>query len=431
MRTILLLFVTSTGLTWSGFAQTWYYKDISPAFAQAKKQKKPLWIMFSATWCGPCKLIEKQVFPDSRFQEAIRRDFIPLKIYASSGDESTPGGDSLAKVYSIRAFPTFLYVEPSGQTFYRHIGIPYDPTQSDTTLIEPFLKKIELAKKARKELPEMHRRFEKGQRSPEFLRAYLAKLVEIDLPAEGGKVFEAYLKAVPSARLAWLGEPGYVKILPEIALWDDRYKSYALSIAETLRSELPKELYKDLYHDILISELKKRLKGIKSWSQTVDTTEKFIREYRDRFDFVEELALEMVWKGGIHSPQANAEIREQAASLGIKAAALGYPIEIPEAEKREQLAEAYNSLAWTFYEHVEDPDKLWTAVILTKQALAFKPDAWHIWDTLGALYYKLKRKQEAIQALSKAIEIAQKEGRDASEYEETTELLKKARELSD
>ncbi|MDW8417545.1 MAG: thioredoxin family protein [Bacteroidia bacterium] len=431
MRRICLLTIWTAALPDPAPAQTWYHKDISTAYAQAKKQKKPLWIMFSATWCGPCKLVEKQIFPDLRFQEAIRRDFIPLRVYASSGDENTPGGDSLAKVYAIRAFPTFLYVEPSGQTFYRHIGIPYDPTQADTALIEPFLKKIEMAKKSRKELPDMHRRFEKGDRSPEFLRSYLAKLVEIDLPSEGRKVFEAYLKAVPSARLAWLGEPGYVKLLPEIASWDDRYKSYVLAIADTLRSELPRELYRDLYHDILISELKKRLKGIRSWSKTVDTTEKFIREYRDKFDFIEELALEMVWKGGIHSPEANAEIREQAASLGIKAVALGYPLEIPEVERREQLADAYNTLAWEFYERVSDPDKLWTAVILTKQALAFKPDAWYIWDTLGALYYKLGRKREALNALNKAVEIAQKEGREESEYQQTIELLNKARELTD
>ncbi|MCS7188549.1 MAG: thioredoxin family protein, partial [Bacteroidia bacterium] len=96
------------------FAQSGYEKDIQKAFEKARKTKKPLWVMVSATWCGPCKVVEKVVLPNARFQAAVNKDFVPLKIYAASDEQSTPGADSLAKRYNVNAFPTFLFIEPTG-----------------------------------------------------------------------------------------------------------------------------------------------------------------------------------------------------------------------------------------------------------------------------------------------------------------------------
>ncbi|MCS7297182.1 MAG: thioredoxin family protein [Bacteroidia bacterium] len=404
-------------------AQTLYQRDISAAFAQAKKQKKPLWIMFSATWCGPCKLVETKVLPDARFQQAVLREFIPLKVYAASGEESTPGGDSLAEIYAVQGFPTFLCVEPSGEAFYRQVGLP----SAEEGLVENFISSLESAKKARKELPEFRRRFQKGERSLEFLRSYLRQLVELEQKAEGEKVLEAYLKAAGSVRVAWLGEPGFVIYLSSIGLWSERQKEYALSIADTLRAELPPDLYEEVYEGILLADFTKRTKGLNRWTKLIETGEQFIRAHRQRFPFVERLVMEMLWKSGLKS--SNPEVRQQAASLALQAIALDWPLEMPDAEERASLAQVYNSLAWNFYEQIEDPEKLWVAVILAKQALTFEPTAWYIWDTLGALYYKLKRKGEALAALDKAIELARKEGVNEAEYAGTIELQQKAHQL--
>jgi tetratricopeptide (TPR) repeat protein len=86
-------------------------------------------------------------------------------------------------------------------------------------------------------------------------------------------------------------------------------------------------------------------------------------------------------------------------------------------------------MAWHIYEHLNDPVALWAAIAWTKDALSNKPDAWYIWDTLGALFYKLKRKKEAITALSKAIEIAKSQKIPEEQYQETQKLLQKAQEL--
>jgi Flp pilus assembly protein TadD len=69
------------------------------------------------------------------------------------------------------------------------------------------------------------------------------------------------------------------------------------------------------------------------------------------------------------------------------------------------------------------------AVYWAKEALSYNPDDWHIWDTLGALYYKLKRKKEAVETLAKAIALAQAKNLPEESYQDTQELLQKAQAL--
>lgn len=413
-------------------AQSGYEKDIAAAFAQARKQKKPLWIMVSATWCGPCKVVEQKVLPDPQFQELVRRDFIPLKVYAASGAESTPGGDSLAGVYAVNAYPTFLCVEPTGEVFFRRSGVPVQAFfGGENEAVKAFAAQLEEAKKARRELPELRRRFQKGDRSVEFLRSYLAKLVELDQKAEGEKVFDAYLKAAGSIRIAWLGEPGYATNLTKLSQWGEKYRAYALSIADSLRAATDNSLYEEVYAPILEADFFRLLRRQQlSWDDLMEKANAYIREKQTQFPFVERLVYRTVQHLGIRSQ--NAETREKAAALALKLIALEWPLEIPDADQRESLADEYNSLAWRFYEEVEDPDKLWSAVLLTRQALAYKPQAWYIWDTLGALYYKLKRKREALEALDRAISLGREQGEsDEQGLAETIKLRQAAAALSE
>lgn len=412
-------------------AQTVYEKNIDAAFAQAKKQKKPLWIMVSATWCAPCKIVEQKVLPSQQFQEAVRRDFIPLKIYAASGGESSPGADSLAKVYDVKAFPTFLCVEPTGEPFYKYTGLPSEVFGGgDDEVVQAFIAQLNEAKKARRELPELRRRFQKGDRSVEFLRTYLAKLVQLAQKDDIEKVFDAYLKAAGSVRIAWLGEPGYAKNLIALSEMGEKYLRYAFSIAESLRNATDPYMYEQIYAPILQRDFFQGSGQALMWEVAFEKAEAYIREKQKQFPFVERMLYNMLWRMGLGAPVP--EVNEKAADLALKAIALQAPSEIPDAEQREALAEEYNSLAWDFYKHVEEPGKLWTAVLLTKQALAYKPQAWYIWDTLGALYYKLKRKREALEALDKAISLGKAQGEtEDGQLAETIDLREKAAQLGD
>ncbi len=412
-------------------AQGVYEHDIQAAFAKAKKQKKPLWIMVSATWCGPCKYVEKEVLPDKRFQEALMRDFVPLHVFAASEEESTPGGDSLAMRYQVRAYPTFLYVEPTGELFFRTQGVPMG-RGPDSSPVEDMIQNLEAAKKARKELPALRKRYQKGERSVEFLRTYLNLLLEVRLKDELSPLLEEYLKAAGSPRRAWLAEPGQVGQLISLVELDPARAEYALQIADSLRPYLTPQEFEGIYEPIVSIHfsytMSKEGRGLEA-TKVVEKARQYIRRHRGAFSQVDRVVLNQLWQMWLSHPDSTR--RRLAADLAVEAMYLAWPLEIPDAEERVRIAERFNSVAWAFYRAVEAPDKLWVAVGWTKQALAYKPEAWHIWDTLGALYLKLGCKAEAIQALEKAIQLAKAQDVPEIEYQETEQLLEEARNLPD
>jgi Flp pilus assembly protein TadD len=71
------------------------------------------------------------------------------------------------------------------------------------------------------------------------------------------------------------------------------------------------------------------------------------------------------------------------------------------------------------------------AVGWVKYALSLTPEDWSLWETLGALYFKLGRKAEAQAALEKALLIAQQEGVEHEAYADTEALLEQVKAMPD
>lgn len=60
------------------------------------------------TWCGPCKLLQKRVFPDANLGALFNKEFINVKIDMESGE-----GPSLATKYPVRGYPTLFFIDPN------------------------------------------------------------------------------------------------------------------------------------------------------------------------------------------------------------------------------------------------------------------------------------------------------------------------------
>jgi tetratricopeptide (TPR) repeat protein len=238
--------------------------------------------------------------------------------------------------------------------------------------------------------------------------------------------------------MAWLYEPQAYKYLQAAALRLPAAQTYALHLADTLQSLLPYKIWTEIYEPLiqvhllryLQSEITQLIKARSSSDpllQAAENTLNYARTLQERFPFAEPLALEQISDLLLKSEKDNHHT--QGFLYASQYVALVKSIGPPDAEEREKLADKLNNMAWHIYEHLNDPVALWVAIAWTKDALSYKPDAWHIWDTLGALYYKLKRKKEAITALSKAIEIAKSQKIPETQYQETEELLQKAQDL--
>jgi len=84
--------------------------DWNKALAEAKKQNKLIFLDAYASWCGPCKLLKKNTFPDKEAGEYFNSNFINIAIDMEKGD-----GPALAEKYGVNAYPTLIITDANGK----------------------------------------------------------------------------------------------------------------------------------------------------------------------------------------------------------------------------------------------------------------------------------------------------------------------------
>ena len=86
--------------------------------AKAKAQNKPVFLDFSATWCMPCKLMEKNVFTDETVAQYFNQHFICYKADA----DTDPNGNIMNLNYDVKSYPAMLFLEANGNEIIREMG---------------------------------------------------------------------------------------------------------------------------------------------------------------------------------------------------------------------------------------------------------------------------------------------------------------------
>lgn len=98
----------------------WYsYAD---GLKKAAKESKLMFVSLYADWCVPCRIMEKNVFPDPSVANLLNERFIPVRLNAESQDTITC--DGLVKtvercyfdVWNLSAVPSLVLVAPKGMS---------------------------------------------------------------------------------------------------------------------------------------------------------------------------------------------------------------------------------------------------------------------------------------------------------------------------
>ena len=84
--------------------------------ARAQQTGKPIVFDFTAEWCGPCHVLDAQVFADAELAARINKEFVAIRITDRQREEgkNSPQVAELQRRYSVRGFPTVVFADANG-----------------------------------------------------------------------------------------------------------------------------------------------------------------------------------------------------------------------------------------------------------------------------------------------------------------------------
>lgn len=159
------------------------------ALEKARKEQKLVFVDVYTTWCGPCKQMAAQLFPDPKAGDFYNRHFVNFKIDAEKGE-----GVDIAERYNVAGYPTNLFLRPDGSVVYRVMGA------GD---LEWFLNNAGIAvEEANDPLQwkDYERLVEQKRPKKEFLERYIAKGIRLGKNIDVGvdKLVSLYISKKPT-----------------------------------------------------------------------------------------------------------------------------------------------------------------------------------------------------------------------------------------
>ncbi len=133
--------------------------EFSNALEQSKKEGKLLFIDCYTVWCGPCKMLTAEIFPNKELGNLYNDKFICLKY-----DLEKPEGVKLKDKYNIQGYPTLLFLDSAGDVIQKRVG---------GGEVKDFIDLATLALDSTKSIKNIVAKIANGDRSYEVISTYL------------------------------------------------------------------------------------------------------------------------------------------------------------------------------------------------------------------------------------------------------------------
>ncbi|TAD86877.1 MAG: DUF255 domain-containing protein [Bacteroidetes bacterium] len=370
--------------------------------AQAKAEQKYIFMDAFTTWCGPCKYMVKNIFPQQAVGKFFNQNFINVKFQldTAAGDNAEAKAQYadaafIARTYKVLAYPTYLFFSPNGELVHRELG---------ASEAADFITKAENALNPDKQYYTLVRRYEAGEKTPDFLRRLaLAALSAYDEPS---------LKTYSTEYLATQNN---------------------LTSAENI----------DFLTKTTRSTASRGFEAMRKNTAAFDAklgpgeTNRFLKRL-----ITQEKVMPLVAKGG-NKPNWAAIKTTMSAEYGalgaeaVQQAQVYYYLQNGEWQKFSTTVEGLlkankasfnpedlNNFAWAIFENCDDATCVMAALDWSKTAVDISNSPMFM-DTYANLLHKNKRTAEAIKWQSKAVAALKTAGEDTTDYEKTLAKMKK------
>lgn len=379
------------------FAQNRSIKFEHSSFKEIKekalKENKLIFIDAFTTWCGPCKQMSKNIFTNDTVAEYYNKNFVNAKIDMEKGE-----GIELAKLYDVRCYPNLLFVDGNGNLVHRIAG---------SMSVKEFVALGEDTKNPESCFSFYEKSYEKNKSNPSFLIKYIQARENTCLDVDN--LVHNYFSLQKQSDL--LNKENWEMIQQHTNsmttneydfLIENKQKFCELYSVKSVNEKLD-----DIHRNTLFGIIKTKPLDEKHYQEMKSKILSFNTDGSNLVVFDADLRLARKKEDWV----IFAKLAEENIDIYYK-----------------DDVGMLNSIAWDFYEKVENKKALLKAEEWAKKASDTEKN-YAFLDTYASVLYKLGKKQLALDAANKAIEEAKTEMLDAEDYKGTSDLLRKIKQL--
>ncbi|MCF0056236.1 thioredoxin family protein [Dyadobacter sp. CY356] len=421
--------------------------DWEQAAKKARSEKKLIFIHLESNNCQQCNEVATQGFNETILKEKFEKHYVSIRV-----NTDTEMGHRLAEKFEIKGAPVSLFVDADGNILNRFNG------STSAGFMYAQQADIALGRRGEKKVKDFEKEYNSGSRSSKFLKEYIAKRKEMQLPTDD--LLEEYVGQLPVDSLKnynvikfiymqgpSLDSRGYKMIqYTERKLIDSLYKSIPVQEAVAINNAIIETTFRNavrnkninLAHDLsrfiqntyrpdfakgsLASQrsLLRYFYAVKDTVQYIQLAENFL-DYTHMRLTVD--SLKRMDEKEMKIQQSRQIPGKLSHTMRISPPSQYFHIEL-------------NEHAWHFFEMAKKKGDLENALKWSQQSMLFF-DALNkdrqgsmslgnpaYLDTYAQILYKLGRKDEAIEWQTKAVSAQKVTGMPSGSFEATLNKMK-------